>query len=161
MGDTLLGFRSQRTVFTAGKKWLSEDGLFAPGLHGRAWLSSVPLPEAWMWLLVGVRLWGAHKQDTRCLHETLWGEQLPLRHCADRPPPGRSGGPGTPDTSLGLQASLSGCPWRTLTPLPLWLSPREGGPCAQSLGRQGLVRLALCSLFLCLVCIYGKGYCLW
>lgn len=49
---------------------------------------------------------GAHKQDPRCLHETLWGESNSGAAQTVCLPPGRRGGPGTPDTSLCLQASL-------------------------------------------------------
>lgn len=74
--------------------------------QGSHWSQS-HLPETGMWLLlVGVRVRGAHKQDPRCLHETLWGESNSGAAQTVCLPPGRRGGPGTPDTSLCLQASL-------------------------------------------------------
>lgn len=55
----LLGFRELFSLLV--RNGSVKAGLFVLGLHGRAWLSSVPLPETGTWLLlVGVRVRGAH-----------------------------------------------------------------------------------------------------
>lgn len=113
MIEMLLGFRGQRTVLTAGEKWLSEGRAICSGPSWQSMALIGPSPRDWDVAAAG-RSAGAggpltgHQVSAR---DTVGREQLPPWRCADRLLASRT--IGRPDTSLCLQASLSGCPWHT------------------------------------------------
>lgn len=92
--ETLLGFRGQRTVLTAGEKRLSEGGAVCSGPSWQRGLSLVPVssPRDWDVAAAG-RSAGAGGPQTGpqvSARDTVGREQL--RRCADRVPASRTTG---------------------------------------------------------------------